>query len=247
MLLSSLPLLRLVLVLALLTPLAGFAQSTEDAPPTAPAAGEEAPAPPLVPAPEDAAGPSPQGQVFPREQQLEEERGATFLVPRLVLQPPAGFVLGGALGYASIYPLLLLSFPICKGSFSEGPSGRACELGLSAGIGVSAALGAAMAVTAVGRLLHGRGRFWHTALGALLGIGAASTIALTTDLRDAVFIATVLTGSALGATAGFAISESYFPVEPKQAAPRAGAGASVMPVVSTTRKGGILGGLVGRF
>jgi hypothetical protein len=166
-------------------------------------------------------------------------------VPRLILQPPAGFILGGAVGYASLVPLFLLSLPFCEGSIIDGSSGT-CDNLSYAGMATSAAFGAAVGVTAVGKLLDGRGTFWSTALGALLGTASAATIGLAVEPRTAVFVGVVLAGSALGATMGYAISEIYAPA-PTRPAPRAGTGVSILPVVSATRTGGLVGGLVGRF
>jgi hypothetical protein len=233
---SPFPLSSLVLWLALLAPLEGFAQAPEDAPPAASASPEESPAPPLVPAPEAA--------VFPRELETEDPN-ATFLIPRLILQPPAGFILGGVVGYASVVPLFLLSLPFCEGSIIDGSSDT-CENLIYVGMATSAALGAAVGVTAIGKLLDGRGTFWATALGALLGTASAATIGFTIEPRTAVFAGVILAGSALGATTGYAISELYAPA-PTRPAPRAGSGVSVIPVVSATRTGGLMGGLVGRF
>jgi hypothetical protein len=183
--------------------------------------------------------------VFPRELETEDP-SATFLVPRLILQPPAGFVLAGAVGYASIVPLFLLSLPFCAGDILEGSSDNTCENLIYTGMATSAAFGAAVGVTAVGKLLNGRGTFLPTVLGALLGTASAATIGFTADPNTALFVAVVLAGSALGATTGYAISEIYAPA-PTRPAPRAGSGVSVMPVVSATRTGGLIGGLVGRF
>jgi hypothetical protein len=107
--LASLPLLRLVLWLALLIPVVGLAQASKEA----------SPAPPLVPATEDPSTPAPQGEVFPREHS-EVDSEILFLVPRLVLQPPAGVVFSAVTGVASAIPLLLIILPLCKGSLSDG-------------------------------------------------------------------------------------------------------------------------------
>ena len=234
MLRSALPLSHLVLALAVLAPLAGFAQAPE----------EGASAPPLVPATETPSPPVPRGEVFPREQ-ADEDLHPLFLVPRLVLQPPAGFLLGGVSGVVSLIPLLLITTPWCHGNIIDGVPDGPCSSFFQAGVSTIAAFGATVGVTAVGKLLYGRGRFWHTALGALVGTATGFLFALAYDMDNPFRTATVLAGSALGATVAFAISDAYAP-ESKSPA-RAGTGVSILPVVSATRTGGLIGGLVGRF
>ncbi len=235
----ALPLLHLVLALAVLAPLAGFAQASE----------EEASAPPLIPATEAPATeiptpPAPQGEVFPREQP-EEDFNAIFQMPRLLLQPPTGFLLGGGVGLVSVFVLFRIFDPICGGGIVEGASGTCPNLFYASAL-TTTALGTTVGVTLVGKLMHGRGGFWPTALGALLGIGAATLSVAATEPPEPVWIATLLAGSALGATVGFAVSDA-FAAEPSDPAPRAGTRVSITPMVSATRTGGLVGGLVGRF
>ncbi len=245
MLRSPLTLSHLVLWLALLAPLAGFAQSSEEAPPTAAAPMEESLPPPLVPAPEDAARPAAQGKLFPREPRTEDPRD-TWLVPRIILQAPAGFLLGGAFGLASLFPVAFLTDAVCDGSLIEGEAHPVCYINIITGVGLSASLGAALAVTGIGKLMHGRGRFWPTALGAVLGTAAGFGLAALSKPHDEVIIGISLAGTALGATVGFTASESYV-AKPTALPPQAGTGVSIMPMVSATRTGGLMGGLVGRF
>jgi hypothetical protein len=72
----------------------------------------------------------------------------------------------------------------------------------------------------------------------VLGTAAGFGLAALAKPHDEVVIGISLAGTALGATVGFTVSESYM------AKPT---GVSIMPMVSATRTGGLMGGLVGRF
>jgi hypothetical protein len=220
---SLLPLLRIVLSLTLLTSGAGFAQASENAPLQAP----------------------PSGELFPHQSRSEELR-SILLVPRLILQPPAGFVVAGMVGYASLFPLFLAVSPFCKGGLIDGFADEKCNQAISAGMTVGAAFGASLGVHSIGRLLYGRGKYWHTLLGALAGTAPGAVLGLTADLRTAPFIAILLASQSIGATVAYALSDSSF-VPPEDSSPRAASSIPVLPVVSATRAGGLMGGLIGRF
>jgi hypothetical protein len=231
---------RFVLCLSLLTATAGFAQDSK-VPPSAP---EES---------------APRDEIFPREQK-EDTWDAARAAGRLLLQPPAGILAGALGGLVGIYPVFGLSFVFCD-AIHDGSKATDCALLLTyAGTALSVSIGAGLGVLGVGHLLDGKARFDATIAGALAGSAVGAVIGLSSGLNVYEMAPLLLLGPVLGATLLYALSETYFPDPKRLAAPARkdkdkdkdedeyGDGyACVLPMVSTTRTGGIIGGLVGRF
>jgi len=224
---------QLLLCLLLLASSTVFAQASVGATP-----------PPLAPPAESPAEPSPRGQVFPREEQ-KEGSGATLSVGRLVLQLPAGVLLGaglGAAGYLLAVVVLVGDWLFLDEALFKGHEGSV----LIAGTALGAAVGAGLGVGAVGALLKGRGQLRAALLGAFLGGGAALGLAWGLDASGRAAVISALVGSSLGATVAYAISEARAPERTSTAA-NEHASLSVLPMLGPTRSGGVVAGLVGRF
>lgn len=208
------------------------------------AAAEVTP-PPLAPATESPAGPAPRGQVFPREEQKEERAGSSLSVGRLVLQLPAGVLVGaglGAVGYVLAVVVLVGDWLFLDEALFKGHEGSV----LIAGTALGAAMGAGLGVGAVGALMKGRGQLRAALLGAFLGGGLALGLAWGLDASGRTAVIGGLVCSSLGATVAYAISEALAPERTGTIADEY-ASLSVLPMLGSTRSGGVLAGLVGRF
>ncbi|MBN1210190.1 MAG: hypothetical protein JXB05_35390 [Myxococcaceae bacterium] len=233
-----------LLLLCLMLPLQGLAQ-------TSPPEMEQAPSvtpPPLVPAPPEPQAPadSPrhgsneegQGELIPREWPVAKAPSPT--APRLLVEFLGGS-LGGTLG---VIPggIIFLS-NLCIDSCSNGSeSGALLGLGLAfAGVAVGTGAG----VYTAGGLMGGHGRFLPTAAGAALGTLAGVLVggALAEDGGEASLLA-VLLSPVLGGIIGYESSNS--PPVPQRYASRAPR-PQVVPLVTATPGGGFIGGLAGRF
>lgn len=228
---------RLVLCLSLIAATGGFAQGSE--------------LPPLVPAGEAPTQPAPHGEVFPREQKEEAWDAARF-AGRLILQPPAGVLLGGVAGIASAIPVYVIAVLVCEGSIFGSTRSVCFESLFFSGVGLSASIGAGLGVVAVGYLLDGRARVGAAMGGALVGSAVGAAIPLLSGKEPESAVPFMLAGTALGATLFYALSDAFFPDPTRAIAPDGkdedeDEYAWVLPMVSTTRTGGIMGGLVGRF
>jgi len=170
---------------------------------------------------------------------------------RTLLQPPAGLLTGIAGGFVGAFPSFTLALIGCEAILDT--SGTEClEVATYSGTAVSASIGAGLGVMAVGYLFDGRARTGATLGGALLGSGLGATIALVSDMGIVEMSALLLVGPALGATVFYALSDAYFPDPTRRVAPtrkekEEDEYARVMPMVSTTRTGGIIGGIIGQF
>jgi hypothetical protein len=154
-----------------------------------------------------------------------------------------------------VYPSFAFSAVICEVILDT--EGTTClELLTYSGTALSVSIGAGLGVLGVGHLLGGRARFGATIAGALAGSALGLVIGLASggDLIDTAPL--LLVGPALGATLLYALSDASFPDPRRPAAPARrdkdedeyeDEYALVLPMVSTTRTGGIIGGLVGRF
>jgi hypothetical protein len=255
---------RLVLCLTLLMPSLGFAQTKEEEeewspytpsqpapslpPPLVPADPTVAPAPPESPEepePSEPSAPSaPQGEIIPRELRPDTPREGGSAV-RLVAGPFAGIIgsAGGALVGAIISGFVLL--PFCVSALRDLESNRGCLVGFSAIGSLGATLGATGTVYLAGGVLRGRGRFLPTLLGALVGtsLGAVSG---TVSENTLVLVLGLGIGPIIGSVVGYEVSHSLADPVSKPSV-RSGGHFEVLPVVSATPRGGILGGLVGRF
>lgn len=239
----ALPLLPMALCLSLLASSAATAQDSDAPPAPVPAPTYETTPPPLVPAEEPA---PPRGELFPREPQGKALRGV-LLVSRLILQPPAGVVVGAVMGAGSIIPIFFLNIPFCGGDLIEGTAGVGCRITYLGPIALIGATGAGLGVAGVGTILQGQGRIGATLAGAVVGAAGGISLAFATDVKKLeTFALYGLVSSALGATVVYALTDAFFP-EPPFATSRARQGLSVLPVLSATRAGGLMGGLAGRF
>lgn len=241
---------RLVLCLTLLVSSQGFAQADEEWSPYTPT--EPAPAvppPPLVPAdppatpsaPSAPAPSTPQGEIIPRESVSEERSGGRAL--RLVAAPFGGIIgsFGGAMAGAIVSGFVLL--PFCLESLRD-PS-RGCIVSFLALASLGATAGATACIYWMGGALGGQGRLPPTILGALLGatMGAVSG---TVSSNNLVLFLGLGIGPIIGAVVGYEISHS---LEDASSAPTSQrrTGFEVLPVLSATPRGGLMGGLAGRF
>jgi hypothetical protein len=234
---------RLALLLCLLLPFSGLAQ--------APAPPEELPPPvtlpPLIPAPAEPLEPpdsdapskgTPQGELISRE--WRAERDSSPAVPRILLEVLGG-TLGGTLG---ILPggLLLVSglcFEVCD----DGAESRAI-LGLALSL-AGIVGGTAVGIVGAGSLLQGQGSYWPTAGGVATGLlaGVLVGIAVASSAEEAALIPAIV-GPLLGGIIGYEISHSSA-FERRYLSQASGT--RVVPVVSILPRGGVLGGLAGRF
>lgn len=232
---------RLVtLLLCVLLPLSGLAQSPK--PEAAPS--PEALPPPLVPAPEEPettpaqpTSEAPRDALSPRplHESTEAEEWRPYRIPLQILGGSAGVGAG----------MLLAAGIISLDSFDcDGP----CNffllfLGLGVGAG-GITLGPTLAVWGIGEALEDRGRFWPTLAGAALGT-VSSIVAqaqLSNKVSDAALIAVVGFGPLLGTLAAYELTrKGPLPSGPESSR------LQVLPVVGMSPGGGLVGGLAGRF
>jgi MFS family permease len=121
----------------------------------------------------------------------------------------------------------------------------------TSGVGLATSIGAGLGVVAVGYLLDGRARVGATIAGALAGSVVGAAIALSTDKGSDALPPFLWVGPVLGATLVYALSDAFFPDPTRIIAPdekeEEDEYARVLPMISTTRTGGIIGGIVGQF
>jgi hypothetical protein len=236
-------LLRLALGLALLAPCVGLAQPADAPAPSAPVELEELPPPPLVSAPpEPEAPPRPAAALFPRSRRLEPEPpgGPGLVAGRVMLELVAGTVGGVGIGAVSALVGASLISTACNNDDSLD-----CIVPLVMVGGAGVLLGVPLGVYGAGNLLHGRGQFWPALIGTVAGAGAGLVGGLASQ-NDAALIIGLSAGPVLGAILGYELSHfvTWFPGV-KRASPQAGV--SVFPALAALPRGGVLGGLTGRF
>lgn len=240
---------RLLLCLSLLVATAGLAQDSKAPPPAGDAPTDASVSPPLVPAGESPQQPVSPDEAWPREEQDDSERAAG-VAGRTLLQAPASILGGAVVGFVGIYPSFAFSFVACEVLFEGGKATDCAIAGTYSGTALSVSIGSAIGVMAVGRLLDGRGRFGAALGGALLGSALGTAIGLGSDMDLVELSALLFVGPAVGATLFYAFSDAFFPDLTRPVAPprkEVDEYARVAPMISTTRTGGIIGGLVGRF
>jgi hypothetical protein len=133
--------------------------------------------------------------------------------------------------------------PFCLDSLREPSSG--CIVSFLALASAGATVGATGCIYMTGRVLGGRGQGLGTLLGALVGttLGAVSG---TVSANNVVLFLGLGIGPILGAVVGYEVSHSL--TDPTAEPPgRRRTGLSVLPVLSATPGGGLMGGLAGRF
>lgn len=240
---------RLVLCLSLLVATAGLAQDSKVPPPPGTTPTDAPVSPPLMPAGESSEQPALPGEGWSDYEQDDTGDPARF-AGRLLLQPPAGLLTGAVGGVVGIIPAYTLSILTCV-VLLDGSKATDCAIaGTYAGTALSVSIGTGIGVFAVGRLLGGRGQSGAALGGALLGSALGTAIGLGSGVDIVYVSALLLVGPAVGATLLYAISDGSFPDPTRPVAPpseEVDEYAWVLPMVSTTRTGGIIGGLIGRF
>lgn len=234
-------LLRLALGLALLAPCVGLAQPSDAPAPPAPVELEELTPPPLVSAPEEPEAPArPTAALFPRRREPEPPHGPGLVVGRVMLELLAGAVSGAGIGAVSVLAGASLISNACNNDDSLD-----CIVPLVMVGGAGALLGVPLGVTGAGKVLHGRGQFWPTLIGTVAGAGAGLVGGLASG-SDAMLIVGLSAGPLVGAILGYELSHlvTWFPGVKRS---NAQAGVSIVPSLAALPKGGVLGGLSGRF
>jgi hypothetical protein len=164
------------------------------------------------------------------------ERGqATRRVLMEVLAGSGGWLVGGFLGRT-------LYVDVLRGRCFD------CSHDYTRPIFLGAGPGSGLGVYAAGRLMGGEGGFLGTMAGAVLGTGSAFLLLETDDGPSTLAreLGTALMPLA-GAIFAYEISNALAGSPPSPSPGGSGEAPSLVPVASTTKEGGVLGGLVGRF
>jgi hypothetical protein len=229
----SCPRVALLLVLSVLVPVQGLAQTP---PPLVSAPAEEEP--PYEPEAEDSESeqrPWNEGSV-----RDEASRGRFGLTTgRVTLE----FLGGTALGLAAGIPGAIIAV---NGAFCDSCES---EVGFFAGVSLSFAgltLGSALGIKGMGSLLDGEGRFLTTlagtSIGGLSGLGLGLIIGFAAGSE--LWIIPTLAGPIVGGIIAYELSHENA-LQERSALSSSGTG--VIPVVSVSPRGDILCGLAGRF
>jgi hypothetical protein len=248
---------RVVLCLTLLVSSLGFAQTDEEWSPYIPSEPKPSVPPPLVPADPPVApsvpdeqdeadepeASTPRGEIIPRESVPGATTGGRAV--RLVAAPFGGVIgsFGGAMAGAIVSSFVLL--PFCLDALRNPEANTGCIVGFAAFGALGATAGSTACVYWIGRALGGQGRLLPTILGSLVGV-TMGAVSGTVSSDELVLILGLGIGPIIGAIVGYEISHS---VEESSTEPtsRRRPGFEVLPVVSATPRGGLMGGLVGRF
>lgn len=218
----------LFLCLLLWGPAVGYAQA-----PGAPPPPVDAPTlPPLVTAPEEPEAP-PEEESFSGGR-THSDASSDLILPRMILSPLLG---GAAAGGGAILGFILGAVLSSCAPF-DGGCGPWALLVPTIGLGWAAG---SFTVYGMGTFLEGQGTLGSTMVGGILGMGVGIAV-IAVSQGTAWYAAPLAPG--LGAAIAYEISNSYvrsLPVRDEFA------GIQLMPVLSTTREGGLLGGLAGRF
>jgi hypothetical protein len=222
----------LLLVLSVLLPIRGLAQTP----------------PPLVPAPTEEEPYEPGAENSESEEGSWDEdssrgggprEGFGLRTGRITL----GFLGGSVLGIAAGIPGAILAV---EGAFCDG-----CEStgGFFAGVSLSFAgltLGSALGIKGMGSLLGGEGRFLSTLAGTSLGgvSGLALGLIIGFAAGSELWIIPTLAGPIVGGIIAYELSHAN---ALRENPALSSSGTGVIPVVSVSPGGGIIGGLAGRF
>jgi hypothetical protein len=132
---------------------------------------------------------------------------------------------------------------LCFDSCSGDEDSRLYIGGMLAFVGLSA--GAALGIDVLGDVLQGKGRFWPTVLGVVLGtLGGLVAGGALVAVAGAVGIIPMIMGPAVGGVIAYEISHANVIDEltaTTASRPR------FVPLVSVSPEGGLIGGLAGRF
>lgn len=221
----------LALCLLVWLPTAGYAQSEQASPPQPDAPTQ----PPLITAPGEPEE-TPPGEIIPREYSSAADP-SHLRIPRLVLSPLLGgaaTLCGGVLG-------IVFSVAFLGCSITEGPN--CSDFAAYTPLLVGGWVAGSLSVYGMNSFLNGQGSLGPTILGGAVGLTLGIAV-LVASQGVAWFAAPLLTG--LGAAIGFELSHSFARpgTDPE---PDALAGVQLRPVLGMTPRGGVLGGLVGRF
>jgi hypothetical protein len=148
------------------------------------------------------------------------------------------------LGLGIVGGIVSVPFNPCGGT-SDNDSAR-CLTPIILGLGGGAALGVALGVYGAGHILRGKGGYLPTLFGTVLGASLGVALALST--QDAATAAVGLTlGPLGGAIVAFELSHASW-VEDQLSAPQLSEGrVQMIPSFGLTPRGGVFGGLAGRF
>jgi hypothetical protein len=150
-----------------------------------------------------------------------------------------------------IYPSFTLSLIFCEALLNEESATDCLIIATYSGTALGVSIGAGIGVAAVGHLLDGRGRFGAALGGALGGSAVGAAIGLLSSEEDFIKLSSYLVvGPIVGAMVLYALSDAFFPGPARPVAParqEVDEYAQVLPMVSTTRTGGVIAGLAGRF
>ncbi len=255
---------RLVLCLPLLLPTLGFAQTPDESDewtPYTPPAEETAPPPPLVPAPPLPQPPPPQPAPSPPppSQASEAEAPKGEIIPRnltpwratpdnaalrLVVSPWSGVIVGMMGMMIGSIPTALVALPFC-GNLTDFDEDPPCAVAIGTGLALTYAGGVTAGVALMGKVFGGKGDLMMTFFSALAGAAVGAGIGIASQSVGVLILGMAL-GPIIGATVAYELSHSMN-TQPSGLRPQARSGFGVMPVVGTTPRGGILGGLAGRF
>jgi hypothetical protein len=237
---------RIVLCLVLLSASVGFAQVSSDVPlagsedpapvPPPPEPGVELEQPPLVSEPA-------QGELIPYHYKPEREAPPDLILPRVLSE-----VFGGVLGGVGMGVVGLLIGASALESVDCSADDNVCAATVIAVTVPAVFVGIPLGVQFAGQGLGGQGEFLPALGGTLVGTGAGLIYGLSSD-GPGPLVAGLIVGPLLGAIVGYEISNAI--VRGGSPAPRAVSSAfvspQVVPLVGATPRGGLLGGLSGRF
>jgi hypothetical protein len=222
----------LLLVLSVLLPVRGLAQTP---PPLVPAPAEEEPYEPEAENPESEEG----SWDEPSMREEGPREGFGLRTGRVTLEFLGGSLLGFAAGTPGAYIAIASAF--CDGCGSES--------GFFAGVGLSFAgltLGSALGIKGMGSLLGGEGLFLSTlagtSLGGLSGLGLGLIIGFAAGSE--LWIIPTLAGPIVGGIIAYEMSHAN---ALRARSTLSSSEMAVLPVVSVSPGGGIIGGLAGSF
>ncbi|MFL5345729.1 MAG: hypothetical protein ACJ8AT_13125 [Hyalangium sp.] len=201
-----------------------------------PLVAEPAPPPPESAAPESAAPP---GELIPYHYRPQNE-APDPVVPRVLAEAFGGVLGGVGMGIVGL---------LAGASALEDFNCAADHAGLCAATVLLVAIpatfvGIPLGVQMAAESLGGRGEFLPSLAGTLLGTGAGLMYGLSAGGTGPV-VTGLIVGPLLGAIVGYEISNALVRHGPLSAS--ADGGPQVVPTVGATPRGGVFGGLSGRF
>ena len=200
--------------------------------------------PPLLPAREQPHEPAPHEDGTPREDVPRSEPVTRFSPGRVALASVGGFAAG--------YGLLFVGDAVFGDGASCGENDRDCLFkGLLLTLPIYST-GLALGVHTVGRFMNGQGRFLPTLVGAVAGSGAGMLLFFSGNV--AAGLLGVLLLPIPGAVIGYELSQREPGLNPGDSEGQddeedayARAGVRLTPLLGVTPRGGLFGGISGRF